>query len=80
MVSWSNVTTSEGANFFVFFIRKSKPNETNFFCIFERKKQANKAKEPKQNKNKVKRVVVRDSPCKVVLNSPAMVLEKVLMG
>jgi hypothetical protein len=37
--------------------------ETNFFVFFKRGKQ-NKAKETKQNKNKVKRLEVKDSPCR----------------
>ena len=36
--------------------------ETNFFVFFERGKQ-NKAKETKQDKNKIKILDVKDSPC-----------------
>jgi hypothetical protein len=37
---------------------------TNFFCIFDKKKQTKQSKETKQNNNKVKRLEVRDSPCR----------------
>ena len=49
--------------------------------MFLIKKQANKAKETKKNKNnKVKRLVMRDSPCEDVLDSPATAPEKLLDG
>ena len=47
--------------------------------LIKRGKQ-NQAKETKQNKNKVKRKVVKDSPCEAVLNSPATAPEKYLLA
>ena len=40
----------------------STKRETNFIVFFERGKQ-NKTKETKQDKNKIKRLDVKDSPC-----------------
>jgi preprotein translocase subunit YajC len=34
------------------------------FYVFDKKKQRKQRKESKQNNNKVKRLVVRDSPCR----------------
>ena len=49
--------------------------------MFLIKKEANKRKnKTKQNKNnKVKRFVMRDSPCEDVLDSPATAPEKILV-
>src|SRR4051812_48347582 len=73
-------TTIVGTNFFVFFIRKSKPNKTIFLYFLIKIRKKNKAKDTKQNRNKVKRKVVKDSPCEAVLSLPAMALENSLMA
>jgi hypothetical protein len=53
---------------------------TNFFCIFYKKNQTRQSKETKQNNNKVKRLEVRDPPCRNPLSPRQRHQKTVLMS
>jgi hypothetical protein len=49
-------------------------------CVFDKKKQKKQSKETKKNNNKVKRLEVRDSPCRNPLSPQQRNQKTVLMS
>ena len=81
LVKSHNLVFSRVVIFLGFQIRKQTSKTNFFFGFLKIRNEQTKQKETKQNKNnKVKRLVMRDSPCEDVLDSPATAPEKVVLA